>query len=72
MKNKKDKVKKQVDSFIKYSYLAFEMGAIIFVFTFAGVKADTYLETHPWFTVILSLTGVTGSLYRVIKQLTKS
>lgn len=72
MTNKKDKVKKPVDAFIKYSSLAIEMGAIIGIFTYAGVKADEYFETTPWLTLILSLTGVTGSLVRVIKQLTKS
>lgn len=70
--NKKDKVKKPVDHFIKYSTLAIEMGAIIGVMTFAGVQLDQYFETDPLFTVILSLAGTFGAIFRIIKQLIKS
>lgn len=72
MENKKndfEKEKTTFNKFIKYSTLAFEMGAIIGLGTYAGVKLDDYfLFNKPILTIILSLFSVFGSLYLVIKQ----
>jgi hypothetical protein len=53
----------------KFSGIAFQMFAIIGIFTFAGYKIDE--ATHhnvKWATAALSLTGVFISLYIVIRS----
>jgi len=32
------------------------------------MKLDAWLHTDPWFTVILSLLGVSAGLYSVLKE----
>lgn len=54
-----------------YSNLAFEMGAIIVLGVFGGVKLDKLLHTSPLFTVICSLTGIAVSLYLIIRSTMK-
>ena len=50
--------------------IAFEMGAIIFVFAFVGKKLDAHYQFEKnWFTMIFVLLGVSISLYLVLKQL---
>ena len=64
------KQKNQLDNYIKYSSLAFQMGGIIALFCWLGVWLDDYFETETsWFAVSGSLLGVFGSLYAVLKQL---
>ena len=65
LKNRKE----GLNNYIKYSTLAFEMGAIIGLGTWAGVSLDGYFSLKtPIFTIILSLFSVFGSLYFVIKK----
>ena len=65
---KKKSPQKQVNSFAKYSTLAIQMGVVIGVFTFVGDYIDDKLELAiPVFTIVLSLFGVFGSLYVLIK-----
>lgn len=60
---------KQPNSFIKYSNLAIQMGIIIGLSAWGGSKLDTYLQTkEPYCTIVLSLIGISGSLYLVIKD----
>lgn len=69
---KKDlqKRKRQLDSYVKYSSLAFQMGGTIALFCWLGVKLDEWQKTEtPWYTIVFSLLGVGGSLYMVLKQL---
>ena len=62
--------KKQLDSYIKYSSLAFQMGGTIALFCWLGVKLDEWKQlSTPWFTIVFSLVGVGVSLYSVLKQL---
>jgi len=62
--------KNQLDNYIKYSSLAFQMGGIIALFCWLGIWLDEKFETEtPWYTIVGSLLGVFGSLYAVLKQL---
>lgn len=58
-------------SFLRYSGMATQMGAMIGLFVFLGVKLDAWLGTKFIFVLILSLTGVLGSLYYFIKLVIK-
>jgi len=61
---------KPVNNYIKYTGIAFQMIAIIGVFTFIGYQLDTRAaHSTLWVTALLSLTGVFISLYLVIKSL---
>jgi ATP synthase protein I len=69
-KNKITKKKNQLDNYIKYSSLAFQMGATIAFFAWVGVQIDEWQSTkEPYYTVAFSLLGVFLSLYLVIKGL---
>jgi F0F1-type ATP synthase assembly protein I len=58
------------NSYIKFTGMAFQMIAIIGVFTFAGFKIDeATLHTTKWVTAVLALLGVFIALYTVIKSL---
>jgi len=50
--------------------MALQMGVIIGIGAYAGIKLDEYLEKDNLFTVILSLLAVFGALYHVIKEVT--
>ncbi len=72
-KNKYSKNYKQsLKSYAKYSALAFQMAAIIFIGTFGGYKADQYFgfEKHI-LTLILSLLSVIFAIYFAIKDFLK-
>lgn len=73
MQEKKDpqkRSKQQLNSYVKYSGIAFQMMAIIGIFIFAGYKIDQYYAHDKlWVTAIFSLLGVAIALYQVIKQL---
>ena len=72
-KNKDSKSYKQsLKSYAKYSGLAFQMAAIIFIGTFGGYKADQYFgfEKHI-LTLILSLLSVVFAIYFAIKDFLK-
>jgi len=72
-KNKDSRNYKQsLKSYAKYSGLAFQMAAIIFIGTFGGYKADQYFgfEKHI-LTLILSLLSVVFAIYFAIKDFLK-
>ena len=61
-----------LSDYTKYSGLAFQMGAIIAVAAWGGVKLDEKAETNkPIFTVILSLLGVFIAIYITLKDFIK-
>ena len=69
-KQRQNSTKKQANAYIKYSGLAFQMGAIIGLGTWGGSKIDEMRETDfPLFTLIFSLVSVFVALYLVLKQL---
>jgi hypothetical protein len=58
------------NNYVKFTGLAFQMIAIIGIFTYIGFKIDTS-ENHQtkWVTALLSLIGVFISLYTVFKSI---
>jgi len=67
------KKKKQLDNYLRFSGLGFQMLAIIGLATWLGDYIDSkQSRDFPLFTVVLSLIGVFASLYLVIKEVNKS
>ena len=63
------KKKKPLNQFFKFSNIALQMGIIIGVGAYAGVKLDEYLQKEfPLFTLLFSLFAVFSALYYVIKE----
>lgn len=68
-----EKKKKSLDSYTRYSGIAFQMLIIILIGVFGGIKLDQWLKlTFPVFTVILSILAVILSIYTVTKDLMKT
>ena len=63
------KPKKQIDDFIRYSSLAFEMIAIMGLGVWVGIKIDDWLElSFPVFTLGLLILSVAGAIYHAIRK----
>jgi len=61
-----------LESYARYSSLAFQMFAIIGLGIFGGVKLDHWLNIgFPVFTVLLSILSVAAAIYIAIKDLIK-
>lgn len=61
---------KGANNYVKFTGLAFQMVAIIGIFTYAGYRIDA-ANNHQikWVTALLALTGVFISLYTVFKSI---
>jgi len=57
-----------IHQYAVYTNLAFEMGAVIALGVFGGIKLDKLLNTSPLFTIICSLAGIALSLYLIIRS----
>ena len=56
--------------FIKYSNMVVQMGVIIGVFTYVGHYLDLKFDTSKkYWTMILTLAGVFGAIYQMIRSL---
>ena len=56
--------------FIKYSNMVVQMGVIIGVFTYVGHYLELKFDTSKkYWTMILSLAGVFGAIYQMIRSL---
>ena|GEM_PF-289935 len=73
---KKDKTegieaeKQALNSYVKYTGVAFQMMAIIALSAYLGYKADQYYEHKTqWVTAIACVLGVIISIYQTIRQL---
>lgn len=64
----KTKKSSKLANAFQYSAMAFQMGIIIGLSAFAGLKLDRWFETKVLFTLILSLSGVFAALYFFIKK----
>jgi len=63
---------KEVNYFVRYTGLAFQMFGIILITTWGGVKLDKLTGTgKPVFTIILSLLGVFAAIYTAVKDFIK-
>lgn len=74
-KKKKElrKNKERLNSYVKYSGIAFQMIAIILIGVFGGMKLDKWLKTDkPVFTAILAVLAVILSIYYSIKDLLRT
>ncbi|MGI9552578.1 MAG: AtpZ/AtpI family protein [Aurantibacter sp.] len=61
--------KSQLNTYAKFSGIAFQMVAIIGLGSYGGVKLDElYPDLYPTFTLICSLASVAIAMYLVIKQ----
>lgn len=72
-KQKPDKEKRPpLESYARYSSLAFQMFAIIGIGIYGGVKLDQWLKIgFPVFTVLLSIISVAAAIYSAVKDLIK-
>ena len=67
-----NKKKKYLNSYARYSSIAFQMLAIILLGIWGGVKLDEWVQFQfPVFTLILSFVSVGMAIYVVIKDLIK-
>ncbi|MGB0861504.1 MAG: AtpZ/AtpI family protein [Saprospiraceae bacterium] len=70
-KNKSSE-RKPANDYLKYSGMAFQMGAVIAVFTYLGQWLDgKYATETPYWTVGFALLGVFLALYFLIKDVMK-
>ncbi len=61
--------KKQLNKYVYFSSMAFQMGIVIAAGTIFGQWLDTkYANDYSLFTVIFSLLAVFASLYLMIKK----
>lgn len=66
----KNKEKKALNSYARYSSLAIQMFAIIGVGTYAGLKLDEkYPNKHQGYTITLSLISVLAAMFFVIRKI---
>ena len=62
----------RLQSYLKYSGLAFQMIIVLGLAAFAGIKLDAYVgNKNPWFTILFMLLGVVGSIYKIIISIMK-
>lgn len=61
--------KKQLNKYVYFSSMTFQMGIVIAAGTIFGQWLDTkYINDYSLFTIIFSLLAVFASLYLVIKR----
>ena len=71
-KNRNDPENKNFSAYAKYSGIVIQMGVIIFLTTWGGIKLDKLAELKtPVFTIILSLFGVFAAIYIAVKDFIK-
>ncbi len=71
-KNKKPDFNKSLKDYAKYSGIAFQMAAVIFLGTWGGYKLDEYFNFESRIlTVILSLLSVALAIYVAVKDFLK-
>lgn len=73
MKDKKGPTKKSsVSRYARFSGIAFQMGATIFLGAYLGRYLDEkYPSNKKWFTIGLTLFAVAISLYNILRQLNR-
>jgi len=59
--------KHPLTNYALYSNMGIEMGVIIALGVFGGVKLDKLWDCSPIFTLILSLSGVAIAIYTMIR-----
>lgn len=67
----KSKNSNPLTNYAYYSNIAIEMGVIIAIGVFGGVKLDKWLDKSPLFTLICTLSSIAIALYTIIKRVTQ-
>ena len=61
------------NNYVRFSGLAFQILAAIFLGIWGGMKLDAWLNLqYPIFTIVLAMLTLLGSIYYLIKSLPKS
>lgn len=68
--NNQKKTPKPLNSYARYTGIAFQMIAIMLMAGFGGIKLDEWLQTSPIFTVVLLLLAVVIAMVNVIREFT--
>ena len=64
--------RKQPNPYLKYSNMALQMAAVIWLSVWGGNKLDQKFNNQiPIFTIVLSLLGISLAMYLVLKDLIK-
>jgi uncharacterized membrane protein YfcA len=70
---KKAKKKNQLHKLARFSGIAFQMAATLFIGTYIGMKLDEkYPNEYHAFTAICSLLFISGYLFITIRRITKN
>ena len=70
--NSSSSKKNPLNAYAKYSAMVFQMAAIIFGLTYAGMKLDAYFKKQtPVFTTTLALISIFLAIYFAIKDFIK-
>ncbi len=64
--------KRQWDAGASYAGLAFQMGVIIAIGAYGGVRLDSWLNLSPLFTIVCSLAAIALAMYVMIHKLTQN
>lgn len=71
--SKKQLPRKPPNTFLRFSNLTIQMGVIIGLSTWGGIKLDEHFKTKdPYCTIVLSLLGIGTALYVVLKDVMKN
>ena len=71
-KNQQRQTQSQVNEYVKYSGLAFQMAALILLGYWVGGKLDHWLDLSvPIFTIILIVAFIVLNIYSLIRSLPK-
>ncbi len=72
MKKSKNKLSSSLNTYARYSSLAFQMMFIVLAGVFGGIELDKWLGwKFPVFTLVLSVLGVILAIYYAIKDFIK-
>ena len=64
--------KQQLNNYLRYSAMAFQMGAIIALGAWLGSWLDERVENQtPWYTIGIGLFSIFAALYLTLKDLIK-
>lgn len=67
-----DSEKGKLQSYMKYSGLAFQMLIVLGLAAYGGMRLDAYVgNKNPWFTILFMVLGVVGSIYKIIVSVIK-
>jgi ATP synthase protein I len=71
-KHQQPRNQNQINEYVKYSGVAFQMAALILLGYWVGGKIDAWLDLRiPIFTIILIVSFIVLSIYSLIKSLPK-